>query len=184
MRSVTGILILLVACTSCSSFNKLHYRHLKKVPAQPQNYVLNLKEEFHSELPAIPAEENKESTWHETTDTLLTVFEIPGAIDHDATHEESVVREINYPPVAIIPPVSARRDWSVGIALLMILAGILIILYCIFILPYFNIFLILILALELLCGFAALKLIAKGVSIIRNRVRKPKSYKESGNQVK
>lgn len=164
----------------------MRYRHLRKVPAQPVVYAVHTQQEDsiayaeirESNLPECIAS-NVPDTFHGHDENFIRQENYSS--QNVRSYDTISVNQKNNVPI-INNPVALRRDWSVAIALMMILAGTILLLYCIFVVPYFNILLLAILAFELLFAFAGIKLIATGVSIIRNRFKRPENYKEKGNQ--
>lgn len=184
MKSLVCILILIVSFSSCSSFDRMQYRHLRKVPASPISFTSEHKigdgevkkysamnEVVNDTSREVMAEVQTTNIDSIITDTLLVKAKKLQSDSVQFTRKNSAK---SYTKRSVL-----RKDWSVLMAVIMIFAGILLIFYCIFVLPAFNILLLFIIALEVLFAFAAVKLFVRGVSIIRNHYRQSDSHKET-----
>lgn len=184
MKYLAVILLLFIICSSCSSFDRMHYRHVRKVPAHFTPFITDpidsTLSKVHETPIVMPAADSGSIV------SVDTIIESDIVLEHGAIgevprlkSEESVQQKDHSHEISDSPATTQRRDRSVLVALVFIFIGIILLLYCIFVIPYVNM-LLLVLVLEVLVGITAFKLIAKGFSIIRSRIRKPKTYKEAG----
>lgn len=185
MKYTVAILLLIIICSSCSSFDRMHYRHVKKVSAHivpffSDSIVSPLNGPTATPILCPAVDSGSVVCTDSSIESNASAATIVDGIAPLKKTEEAIQNKKVGQGKSDSPCAVQRRDRSVIIALIFIFGGILLLLYCVFVIPYFNIFLLLILVLELLVGITAFKLIAKGFSIIRSRVRKPKSYKEAG----
>lgn len=185
MKYTAVILFLLTVCVSCNSFQHMQYRKLKKVPADiffvaTVNRIVDnpgktsvIQDSLVIDS-SVVSQQQVDSAGHEE---ILTTENSEGA---SVTMTPSA--DVNEQPVIQAQSTGGadlHRDWSWLIAILMILGGLYLIAYIIFSIPGINIYLILQIVLSLFLLYAALKLIVTGIAILRNRVRQPKTYKES-----
>lgn len=176
------IIFTLILLSSCSSFEMMRYRHIKKVPATPPQFSAGIqgRTEADASVNSVVGPETVQTTAEVISrDTLPMVtaensaapVQVFLAVDSADMKTEQVIRDVPVLPV--------RKDYSLFIAAMMILAGIILIIFGILTVPYFNIFLLLRLVIGALYLFAAWRLIKNGVIIFISRFRNDKRYKEN-----
>lgn len=179
--------LFILLLTSCSRFSTPHYRKLKLVPAQENSFsvssIADRESILSSSYPEFSASVDRTITDPDTlnissgsADTLLsgTVIQFDEVNETFAKKPERSSVESNN-----APPIPMRRDWSVFIAILLLFAGVMLLLWSIAI--FFTIpaaFWI-----RLLIGIGmfplAIRMILLGARILANRWRNPVNYKES-----
>ncbi len=176
-----SIIFTLILLSSCSSFEMMRYRHIKKVPATPQQFSSgnpknSVGPEFENseiiEEPVVAATEvnASDTIQYSATGHSRTIVQtgIPGDTMQAKT---KIAREI-------VPVLPVRKDRSLLIAVLMILAGIGLIVLGIFLISLFQANPVMQVLIALLSLFAAWKLISFGTKIFIARFRKDRTYKE------
>lgn len=185
MKKIAICCVALVSLASCGTFNSAHYRHVNKVPAH-SFYVENsvMKEEV---TPIVIREECVARL--PECDTVACVTKSDSVSSNVVAVSEKLDSKIAIK--SLIPPQkkqlslrtnkreNLRRDWSLAVAALLLVAGLLLLMYMIGILFVTPILLIVRIALSLLFGTLGLKALIEGVSIVMNRFRSRKNFKES-----
>lgn len=180
----TATVILFMVCSlSCTSFDRLHYRHIRKVPASPAlieaNAEVRAEEDFRvqeavnspdSVIPLLKTETSLPVVAHDTiirqTDEALVLM-------------DSVTRMQMPLPVSAADPANGKRaDLSLAVALVMITGGLLLLAFAVLVLPFTPIPLIAKIIFGLILGFAAARFIITGTAIFVNRFRTSGKYRE------
>lgn len=180
-----SLFILLLA--SCSRFSVPHYRKLKLVPAEENAFSAKSTVISVSDL-ALRGEmiSDSEDCAESAPDTSQAVSvcgdtEFRVAVSNAGNEKVTMDRSHAFTPVKSYQeqPIPIRRDWSVFIAIVLLFAGIILLLWSIaifFTLP--AVFWI-----RLLIGIGmmplAIRMILFGTRILFNRWRNPVNYKES-----
>lgn len=176
------ILLMLLALTSCSSFERMKYRHLDKVPATPQAFAV-------SEINTHTASENKivevQAAPQSECDAVFTtesveekISEIPSSCDPgdymESGHIESVPSAIENSEWQT----PLRRDWSLLIGLLLLICGIWLLAFCITVLPFSGISIVWIVVMEIFFLYLAWRCIGTGTTYFITRFRRRRKYGE------
>jgi len=182
MKAFCFILVVTLLA-SCSSFERMKYRHVQKVPAVPL--------QFSGSVPVTHEPLRKEVGRSPENQMAVTEPEQISPVDSSADHETvsiraSPIERTVLSPGQVVSTVPAknicasypRKDWSVLMALVMIFAGIFLVLFGIVAILNWNIVLVLRIAFGLLFLYAAWKLISYGTMIFIARWRSDKNYRE------
>lgn len=176
------IIFTLILLSSCSSFEMMKYRHIKKVPATPLQFsagVPKTTEVAVCENSIVVNETVLATAEVKSGDTLQFVKPensvAPQVVSVVADSADQKPEQV----IAAVPVLPVRKDYSLLIAAMMILAGIILLVFGIMTVPYFNVFLVLRLAIGALYLFAAWRLIKMGTIIFISRFRNNKAYKEN-----
>ncbi len=174
-----------VMATSCATFQHMHYRHVKKVPASFVPLNKNQNKSFTSIIDSAQDDSTPEFSEDEMISAMPNTEVLPREFALEASVSNCIVLPGTIKNSEIINKDSAdspqpkRRDWSLLIALLLIAAGIILIGYMIILLSAPQIMLLGRILLSMFIAAAAIKMLVMGVSIFVNRFRTRKTYKES-----
>jgi hypothetical protein len=176
------ILLLLLALTSCSSFERMKYRHIDKVPATPQTFTtserLRACQEDHPLVPDTVGTQVQNAPEKQIDSCGIVpgnfTEQCPGEIVSPA--HQNPITPTAYSTAGITPPI--KRDWSLLIGALSLLCGILLLLMCIFVLPYAGIPLVGTIILELLFLYFVWRCIGTGMIYFITRFRKKRDFSE------
>lgn len=184
MKPTILFFLLIFALTSCSTFDRMKYGHINKVPASPQQFIGSV----------IQTSCHKEFAPGTVADTLIdTVVSAHAPLNVDP----EIVASVLYSVPEIIPsPVMEKdvsvstddntenvqqpipRDWSLLIGILLIVGGLLALSLCIFYFPFSGISWMWIVAFEMMSLYAAWRLLGTGIMYFVARLRRNKTYKE------
>lgn len=181
MRTLFVVLITSLMLASCGSFQRMHYRNLRKVPATVLPVAGQEWREFNTtdsllKLADAPQPDTEEQSFvvaveQQQEQQMLIVHSFPEK-QHITISESKAKRIIQRVSLPI------RRDLSPGVAIFLIFIGFLILGYCVLLLPYLALELGWIVILELILTYSAVNMILRGISILRNRMKPRNNYKE------
>lgn len=155
---------------------------MKKVPAAPQQFSAGNPRSVEAPVaadsivvnePLIEISKVKSGDALQSVPTETPVSPLPSPVVVDSVQVKSVHTG------EVVPVLPIRRDYSLLIAGLMIFAGIVLIIFGILTIPYFNVLLVLRLVIGALYLLAAWRLIKTGTMIFISRFRNHKTYKEN-----
>jgi hypothetical protein len=177
------ILLLLLALSSCSSFERMKYGHVNKVPATPQQLSPVQKREKISQVTSAAPQS---VSVQPANDSL---FGLDSAIAADSenlkfgSHQIEVITPSQVSSNVIFKKLKNRapikRDWTLVIGLLFMIGGLLALSLCIFYYPFAGLNFLWVIAFEILTLFAAWKLLGTGITYFITRFRGDKAYKEN-----
>jgi hypothetical protein len=181
MRAAACIL-LIIALTSCSTFNRMKYRHLQKVPATAQSFTLTEKPKAEHSDTAGAAE----VTVQAEQEMQFEVYDSTVAAHVECSEATAAVLTLSNRAATVQQPVSEKkavrtvlikRDWSLLVGLLLIGGGMMALVMC-FYLPFSGMSFLLMLALEIFFLYFAWRAISTGVGYFVTRFRSRKNYRE------
>lgn len=185
MIRYTIIVLFFAVFTSCATFNRPHYRHVSKVPAH-SNYASALSS--NQEFTSIPLNVHRDTVTHfsDSNSTLVDSDStlVSGAIASEGSQQKLVHRDLNPRPQErafkkMVAPKNLRRDWSLLVAILWIVAGIFLLTYMVGILFVTPILLVVRIILSAIFGVIGIRAIVSGVSIFFNHFRSRKNFEET-----
>lgn len=175
--------LLLLTLTSCSSFDRMKYRHLHKVPATPQQFGSSDKtteplpanqfsELKNSDSSAGEIRMQRDSATNVTQQEVNIVFGLSESEDSVVVSVSPAERhELN-----LKTPI--RRDWSLVIGLLFLAGGLVALLLCIFYYPFAGLNFLWTVIFELFTLYAAWRLLGSGIVYFVTRFRSKRNFSE------
>lgn len=161
----------------------MRYRHIKKVPATPQQF--SVRDQKNPEAPiansdvVVEPDDIVATVEANSADTIqsVAVEEVASLVQAEIPCDTVQVKAKTSSEIVASFPV--RKDRSLFIAVLMILAGIVLIFLGIFLISLFQANLVVQVLIALLCLLAVWKLLSFGTKIFIARFRTDKTYKEN-----
>lgn len=176
------ILLLLLALTSCSSFERMKYRHLNKVPATPQTFLV--PEKLAHDIPeirvavesVIPESKYTAILTNDSVEKILQ--EVPPSCDSGVYKESGHIESVPSESETSKLQTPIRRDWSLLIGLLLLICGIWLLAFCITVLPFSGISIVWIIVMEIFFLYLAWRCIGTGTMYFLTRFRRKRKYGE------
>lgn len=180
----TTYLFFILLLSSCSSFERMQYRHVRKVPASPVvveqrgNVLKETASAADTVISLVPV--TRSEVFPQPTASLVDTSRsivLPAQPDTTRTLTRIMETAKTHPVLRHVQP-APRRDLSLLVALILIFAGLTFIGYCVFLIPTLNILLGFRLILEAMFLIAAWKCLKYGIGMFVARFRTPRTYKE------
>ncbi len=170
------ILLPLLALTSCSSFERMKYRHVDKVPATPQQFS-TAEREYKSFEKKLIRVDSVPLPVQETTQIVIDTFvvsdvDVLAPIGHEMSTpmQDHLAVPVLKTNETYIQPV--RHDWSAFIGLMLLMGGFALLLFCIVVIPYAGFPIVATILLELLLLYFVWRSIGTGTRYLLTRYRR------------
>lgn len=186
MKKGVVFILLMLTFASCSTFSRMKYGHIRKVPATPVEY---------SVADASIHQQEQSDSVH-TAGIVATPF--TDSVQRATVIADSVVETVTEDPIALVSesdfltsckpqtelPLRPRLhsflppDLQLFFAIVFIFLALIALLMCIFVIPYMAGGWVWILLAEIIMLYSAWKLIITAIAFLRGQFGKAKSYEE------
>lgn len=187
MKKGVVFILLMLTFASCSTFSRMKYGHIRKVPATPVEY---------SAAYASTTEQQEQIDSVHTAGIVATPF--TDSVQRATVIADSVVETVTEDPIGLVSesdlltsckpqtelPLRQRLhtflppDLQLFFAIVFIFLALIALLMCIFVIPYMAGGWVWILLAEIIMLYSAWKLIITAIAFLRGQFGKAKSYEE------
>lgn len=185
MKKGVVFILLMLTFASCSTFSRMKYGHIRKVPATPVEYSAAYAEvEQHESKSSVDTAEITATPIVDSNTQTVTADSVVATVTEDQVTQvptsnlrtdcqPQTERRLRLRLQTSLPP-----DLQLFFAIVFIFLALLALLMCIFVIPYMAGGWVWILLAEIIMLYSAWKLIITAIAFLRGQFGKAKSYEE------